>query len=259
MRGMTASKASKFCVWMIVLAVPLTACGDVAGRRSPEEWLSLSYSGLAATDQYAFTGSMSMQTADGMTFKPQLFEGKVVDHEQLTLQTSSEDPLHWNPVQVLGALKDEHEEVRVVGGSSDGETVTLRITEGKKASKEKWEQRLRQQLDQLMAGAPSEDSPYKDEWNAELARSKKELDAMLSTLEAEAEYELVIDRDRLLPLRMDEHTTFRFAHKGRELSEERKTSVRFQSFDGSSTGSVQQTQSRDTMDSVPIEREKERN
>ncbi|WP_028611148.1 hypothetical protein [Paenibacillus harenae] len=255
---MRINRAIAAIIMLAVCIVPLLGCGST-GKRTPEEWLTLSYSGLAATDQYAFTGSMSMKTADGVEFKPQIFEGKVVDHQQLTLQTNSEDPLHWNPVQVLGALNEKNEEVRIENGNDDKKTVTLHIKESKAAAKTKWEQRLRLQLDQLGANAPASDSAYKAEWEQELGRSRKQLDAMLSTMEAETEYKLVIDRDRLLPLKMDEKTIFHFIHNGYKVSEERDTTVRFQSFDGSSSQTVQEALSHVTMDLLSSDSLKERN
>lgn len=225
----------------------LPACGRGAGDRTPEEWLSLAYSGLASTDQYAFTGSMSIKTAAGLEFKPEIFEGKVVDHKQLTVQTSSQEPLRFNPVQVLQSLNETNEEVTIENGGAGKDTITLHITEKSEASTEKWKQRLRGELDRIGedAGlAPSAGSGQKDEWTKELDRSKRQLEDMLSTLQAYTEYELVIDRDRLLPLSMDERTSFRYAYKSKPASEERQTTVRFQSFDGSTSATVQRALNR---------------
>ncbi|OMF37546.1 hypothetical protein BK133_05710 [Paenibacillus sp. FSL H8-0548] len=218
----------------------MTGCGNVDAKRTPEEWLSLSYSGLAATDQYAFTGSMSIKTAAGLEFKPEIFEGKVVDHKQLTLQSNSEDPLHWNPVQVLGALNNNNEEIRIAASDTkESETVTLLIKEHSDTSKKRWEQRLRNELDELVAAAPAEGSPGRQEWMAELAHSREQLETMLKSMEAATEYELTIDRDRLLPLKMEEKTTFSYTYGKQPVSESRYTTVRFQAFNGTATNAVQ--------------------
>lgn len=226
----------------------MSGCGNADGQRSPEEWLSLSYSGLAAMDQYAFTGSMSIKTEDGLAFKPEIFEGKVVDHQQLTLQTDSEETLHWNPVQVLETLNAANEVVRLANDTYDPETVTLLITEHSGITKKRWEQRLRRQLDQLGTNKPPKDSPYRQEWVDELARSRKHLDAMLASMQASTEYELVIDRDRMLPLKMEEKTSFSYTYAQKPISESRHTTVRFQSFNGASSDTIQQTLKRVTMD-----------
>lgn len=245
---MKKEKAISVIMVTLVFMLTIAGCGNVGKHRSPEDWLSLSYSGLAATDQYDFTGSMSIKTDGGLAFKPEVFEGKVVDHQQLTLQTNSQETMHWNPVKVLETLNQSNDEVRIVSGSNDEETVTLLITENAKVSKEKWEQRLRQQLDQLGANMPSKDKPFHQEWMEELARSRSQLDAMLSTMQAATEYELVIDRTKLLPLKMEEKTSFQYTYNKRPFFESRYTTVRFQSFNGALSNTVQQMHKRVTMD-----------
>lgn len=245
MKRMQAVGAS---ILILTCILTMPGCSQVGKKRSPEEWLSLSYSGLAAMDQYAFTGSMSIKTEDGLEFKPEVFEGKVVDHQQLTLQTNSEETLHWNPIQVLETLNNANEEVRLANGTYDPETVTLIITEHSNITKQRWEQRLRQQLDQLGANMPSEGSPYRQEWKEELVRSRKQLDGMLASMQAVTEYELVIDRDRMLPLKMEEKTSFSYKYDEKPISEARHTTVRFQSFNGALSDTIQQSMKRVTMD-----------
>ncbi|WP_054028045.1 hypothetical protein [Bacillus sp. FJAT-28004] len=245
---MKRKKAIGVSILTFATMLSFVGCATVGDHRSPEEWLSLSYSGLAATDQYDFTGSMSIKTEGGLAFKPEVFEGKVVDHQQLTLQTNSQETMHWNPVKVLETLNQSNEEVQIVNDSMNAETVTLLITENENVSKEKWEQRLRQQLDQLVANMPSGEQPYRQEWMEEMARSRNQLDAMLSTMHASTEYELVIDRTKLLPLKMEEKTSFQYTYNKRPFSESRYTTVRFQSFNGALSDTVQQMHKRVTMD-----------
>lgn len=216
----------------------LYGCGDI-NKRTPEEWLSLSYSALAATDQYQFSGSMSIKTGDGLEFKPEIFEGKVVDHQQLTVQANNDDSLQWNPVEVLESLNRSHADVRLKNDTNDPQTIILQITEDEAVSKGRWEQRLREQLRQIANKAPLETSGYKAEWSKELARSQKQLDEMLATMSVVTDYELVIDKNKLLPLKMEENTSFKYNYKGQPVSEARYTTVRFQSFDGSSTVTFQ--------------------
>lgn len=239
---------------ILTVTLTLSGCGSSDKQRTPEEWLSLSYSGLAAMDQYAFNGSMSIKVGGGIEFTPETFEGKVVDHQQLTVQTSSEDPLHWNPVQVLEALNHSNEKVSLANDANDPETVTLQIEEATEVSKQRWEQRLKQQLEQLATNAPSKDSPYRVEWLSELKRSRKQLEAMLASMQVVTDYELVIDEKRMLPLKMDEKTVFSYKQNGQQVSEARYTTVRFQSFDGASSDTVQQTRSRDRMELLASDR-----
>lgn len=225
-------------VAVITLTI-LCSCGNMADRRTPEKWLSLAYSGLAAMDQYEFTGSLSVKAAGGALLKPETFEGKVIDHKQLTVQTASQEPLHWNPVQVLEALNRENKKVIIANETVNTETVTLLINEEESVSKRRWEKLLTQQVDQLALNRPMEVGQYKEEWERELTRSRKQLDEMLSSMQVMTNYELVIDKNRLLPLKMDEKTIFNYKHGKQMVSEERHAAVRFQSFDGSSSHTVQ--------------------
>ncbi|MDQ0059547.1 hypothetical protein [Paenibacillus harenae] len=211
----------------------------MAVQREPKRWLSLSYSGLAAMDQYTFTGSMNMSLNGGTSFSPRTFEGKVIDHKQLTLQTNSGDQLHINPVLVLESLAQSDKNNIVISESSDPDTITLQIAEDDEASKKRWEQRLRQQLEALMVNEPPVSAPYKKEWDQEAERSRKQLEAMLSSMRTKSSYELVIDRNRLLPLRLDEQTVFQYEYGGKTASEARHTAIRFQAFEGSSSAAVQ--------------------
>lgn len=233
-------RQSKLRLGMAVVALTmLCSCGSMADRRTPEKWLSLAYSGLAAMDQYEFTGSLSVKAAGGAVMKPETFEGKVIDHKQLTVQTASQEPLHWNPVQLLETLNRENKNVVIANGTVNADTVTLLITEDESVSKRRWENLLIQQVNQVTLNSPTEEGQYKEEWEHELTRSRNQLNEMLSSMQVMTNYELVIDKNRLLPLKMDEKTIFNYKHGKQLVSEERHAAVRFQSFDGSSSHTVQ--------------------
>lgn len=220
--------------------VAAAGCGNGTDRRNPDKWLSLSYAGLAAMDQYAFSGSMSISMAGGAALKPQTFEGKVVDHRQLTVQTSSDDPLHVNPLQILEQLNESNKSISIVDESSDPPVITLQIAQDGEQSKQRWAKRLKEQLEELLVNSPPDTAPYKQEWENEANRSRMQLEQMLATMSTETSYQLVIDKNRLLPLKLDEQTEFRYRLGGKESSESRHTAVRFQAFDGSSSIGVQQ-------------------
>lgn len=217
----------------------LNGCANMDAGRQPEEWLSLSYAGLEATDQYEFVGVMSMENSTGMKAEPKVFEGKVVDHQQLTVQTNSQDPLHIHPVKALGMLKNTKKEVRLLEGESNASTVKLLVLEQEDATLDRWKQRLYAQLDQIAANAPDQDAPYKAEWEQELSRSRQKLQSLLDTLNVQTSYEVVIDRKRLLPLVIDEKTRFHYQNNGQEVQESRSTTLRFQSFKGAVSSTVQ--------------------
>ncbi|MDQ6420858.1 hypothetical protein RB620_15615 [Paenibacillus sp. LHD-117] len=232
-----------FLAWILALYT-ISGCAAGADTRTPKEWLSLSYSGLAAMDQYHFTGSLSMGMDEGVMFKPQMFEGKVVNHHQLTIQSDEKDPISWNPVEVLSKLNQSNAGVKIVregvmeSETGSDKTLTIRVDELPKVTTERWDGLLRQQFNDV-AGGPIESSNASAGKRRIVEQSKAELEEMLSRLQATAHYEIVIDKQRLLPLKMEETTSFAYTRNGRPVKESRQTSVRFQKFEGSVDGSVQ--------------------
>jgi hypothetical protein len=219
-------------------------CAADADSRPPEEWLSLAYSGLAAMDQYHFAGSVSMGLDEAVMSKPQMFEGKVVDHEQLTIQSDEQTPVNWNPVDVLSKLSEANAGVSIIDeGVTETEagptkTLTIRVGEAPTITTKRWEGMLRQQF-QEVAGSDIGKANASSNWKQIVEQSRKELDEMLSQLQATSQYEIVIDKQRLLPLKMEENTSFSYSRGGKPVKESRHTTVRFQKFEGAAGDSVQ--------------------
>ncbi|MEK3884440.1 hypothetical protein [Paenibacillus sp. PL2-23] len=218
----------------------MAGCAGAASKLAPEEWLRLSYAGLAGMDQYSFAGAMSIGMAGGPPLKPQLFEGKVVDHHQLTIQSDIQDSLYWNPVQVLETLSRSYERVAMLpateAGAGSADTVTIRVKEKPVESKNRWEKALREELEQVASDAAlAADDAYTSERQALLVQASKELSLMLSSLEVETEYDIVIDRRLMLPLKMEENTVFTYDRNEERKRESRHTTVRFEAFNGAST------------------------
>ncbi|RIX49956.1 hypothetical protein D3P08_22055 [Paenibacillus nanensis] len=235
MRGIR--HAVKLTLTMAGLAV-MMGCTGAAPNRSPEEWLSLSYSGLAAMDQYSFAGSMQIGMGEGVMLRPKMFEGNVVNHHQLTIQSEHQDPLYWNPVEVLKALNQSYETVEMLplneGEASNKEIIAIRVKEKEAASKKRWSSALRREMEQLTGGIEQGNHPSMTKRMELLAQANKELDDMLSTLNVVTEYDITIDRQRMLPLKMEERTLFDYTRKNRPIRENRQTTVRFEAFDGAS-------------------------
>ncbi|MCR2804890.1 hypothetical protein [Paenibacillus soyae] len=239
---------------VITCLILIAGCAEASPKYSPEEWLSLSYAGLAAMDQYSFAGSMRLGMDEGVLLKPRMFEGKVVNHHQLTIQSNQQDPLYWNPVQVLEALNESHETVELLPpqepGAYSAEVVTIRVKEKEEESKKRWGSALSEELEHVAndpALAGSERNAVKRK--ELLERADAELRDMLSTLQVETEYDIVIDKRQMLPLKMEERTTFTYERDKRTRKENRHTTVRFEAFDGTSTlpGEVHGAANRDTM------------
>ncbi|MDF2837724.1 MAG: hypothetical protein K0Q63_3364, partial [Paenibacillus sp.] len=133
-------------------------CAADADSRQPEEWLSMAYSGLAAMDQYHFTGSVSMGLDEAVMSRPQMFEGKVVDHKQLTIQSDQSDaqtPINWNPVDVLSKLSEANAGVTIIDEgiteteSGQSQTLTIQVVEDPGITTKRWEGMLRQQFQEV--------------------------------------------------------------------------------------------------------------
>lgn len=229
---------------LALMLLQSAGCAADADGRTPEEWLSLTYSGLAAMDQYHFTGSIRMGLDEGIKFKPQMFEGKVVGHQQLTIQSDEQNPVSWNPVDVLEKLNESNAGVKVIHEgvteteSGPAKTLTLQVVEKPEVTRQRWDGLLRQQFKDV-AGGNIEAANVSADWKSIVLQSQKELEEMLSKLQATSRYEIVIDKQRMLPLKMEELTSFAYQRKGIPVKESRHTSVRFQRFEGSASESVQ--------------------
>lgn len=234
-------KAVKLVIALTGFAA-LMGCAGAAPNRTAEEWLSMSYSGLAAMDQYSFAGSMQIGMDEGVMFRPQMFEGKVVNHHQLTIQSDHQDPLYWNPVEVLKALNDSYETVEIVqqteGEANNADTVTIRVREEETASKKRWSNSLRQGMEQLSGGIVQGSASSNMKRQSLLEQATRELDGMLETLNVETEFDITIEKQRMLPLKMEERTLFAYTRNNRPIKENRQTTVRFEAFDGASLPAI---------------------
>ncbi|MHA7963672.1 hypothetical protein ACX93W_05945 [Paenibacillus sp. CAU 1782] len=209
----------------------------MAERRTPQEWLSLSYSGLAALDEFSFAGSLTMGMNEGVMYKPQTFEGKVVDHRQLTLQAQGQHTLYGNPADVLDRLNRSNDGVAIdSSGQGDGEfpaedIVWLKVKEKPNETTERWRQHLRAGMADLkgtdLTAASRDTASLKEQT---LQQANEELEGMLATLTATSVYDIGIHRIKLLPLKIVENTEFVYKRNGVPMEETRYTSIRFQHF-----------------------------
>lgn len=221
----------------LMVALIVWGCAGMAERRTPQEWLSLSYSGLAALDEFSFAGSLTMGMNEGVMYKPQTFEGKVVDHHQLTLQAEGQHTLYGNPADVLDRLNRSNDGVSIErSGQGDGEIpaediIWLKVKGKTEETTERWRQHLRDGMADLNGTAltaASRDTVALRERT--LQKAKEELEGMLATLTATSLYDIGIHRTKLLPLKIMENTKFVYKRNGVPMEETRSTSIRFQHF-----------------------------
>ncbi|MFF2093567.1 hypothetical protein [Paenibacillus sp. NPDC058174] len=228
-----AIRASLIALVMLLLA----GCAGLRGERSPEEWLSLSIAGLAATDNFAYKGQTTVSTAEGWSHEPRSFQGQVVGHE--TIKAKTDDGVTWNPVDLLKEIQADHKHIEIMQNAANtsspkgtGKTVRLRVQADEAAASEKWKRKLTGELDKLESGAPIEQNEYRKAYLNELNKSRTQLSAMLQTLRVRSEYQIVIDASSLVPLSMEEQSVLTYIKDTKPKEEMRKTTMQFGSFDG---------------------------
>ncbi|MFX3633366.1 MAG: hypothetical protein ACE3L7_30895 [Candidatus Pristimantibacillus sp.] len=227
---------------LVGLLFALTGCTSFMQDHTPDEWLSLSVAGLASTDRYAFSGQTTVSTAEGWTFTPLNFNGKVVDHEQLAAKADDGSTLEWSPVELLQQIKKNDKQVSfspISSGSTDTNSVILQINMNDATSSEIWKTRLTEEMNQLADNAPLSEGSLKQEWMKEWNQSRQELSDMLKKLKVTTQYELVIDRKTLVPRKLNEQSVFVYTKGNQQREEKRITNMSFDSFDGRASNTVQ--------------------
>lgn len=228
------------CFFMLSgLLLALTGCTNLMTNHTPDEWLSLSVAGLASTDQYAFSGQTTVSTAEGWTFVPLKFNGKVVDHEQLAAKTDDGHTLEWSPVELLRQIKKDDKRVSFSPTSNGSDSVILQINMNDTTASEMWKTRLTEEVNHLADNAPLMDGSYKQAWIKELDQSRRELSDMLKKLKVTTQYELVIDRKTLVPRKLNEQSVFTYTKGNQHREEKRITNVTFDSYNGAASNAVQ--------------------
>ncbi|MFC0330755.1 hypothetical protein ACFOLF_02490 [Paenibacillus sepulcri] len=230
---------------IMVLCLTVTAgCASSVEDRSPKELLALTVSGLSGVDHYTFKGTTNIATGDGMVIKPLSFQGTVKDHERLEVKSSdigsSEDVIH--PLELLKQIEDTASAAELVPAESGNTTAVLLVKTEEKAAAEKWTAKLRSEFKDLQNSMPlaagsgirqqstkaETEASFQKEWQAEITRSGRLLEDMLSTLQVSSTYKLIVDKKRLLPLRLQEHTILRYKTQGEQRQESRISDITFQ-------------------------------
>ncbi|SFD61624.1 hypothetical protein SAMN05216378_0666 [Paenibacillus catalpae] len=224
-------------ITVLIAALPLTLAACSNASRPPEEWLNLSIAGLAGTDQYAFSGQTTIYTAEGFANAPRTFQGHIEEHTKLHAQNEDGEELSWSPIELLEKLKKADKKVSFNEAASTADLVALHVELNDKDANKLWKDQLQEEMNALESKAPLQEGAYKDAWMKEFNQSRKQMDNMLKSLQVKSQYDVLIDRGSLVPLKLAEHTIFHYSLSGKDKQEKRDTNVSFNSFDG--TGTVQ--------------------
>ena len=197
--------------------------------RSPEELFKLTVSGLSAVQQYGFTATSTM---DGAREKRE-FRGVVKEHDQLQLLAAGTDGQEWlgqrnadavrslNPEGLMSWLLGHKADVTLDESRSNAGTVLLIIRQDPEQAASMWRSRLQDKWQAVRAEQPqnsdvwprlndSQRKQFAAEWNAELDSSSAQWRSMMDSLSADSQYELVINRSRLIPISLKEHSQLHY-------------------------------------------------
>lgn len=231
-------------LWAVCcVCLVLSGCA-YGGSRSPKELLALSVSGLSGVDRYTFSGDAGIGSGSQTVSNPVAFHGTVEDHKVVKVKGSSMNALTStvNPLELLNSIKAAAVKTELVPEESNDEQTVLRVTTDPKHAAAKWATQLRGEFGLLEKKVPANltakqqggqmhnaagPSALHEEWNGEIARSKRELEAMLSTMQVQSSCKLVIDRKKMLPRSLEERTIFRYQADGKPAEENRMTRLNF--------------------------------
>jgi len=204
----------------------------------------MSISGLAGIDNYSFIETSGVTSAAGIKSASVTYRGEVQEHNRILLQ--SEDNHHTRsvtpPLELLTAIQASARHVELLPSKSGLRTAVLRIDLDPAAAAKQWEKQLNASIARLdnlnsplsqagdskaLSSIGSNSSEFDREWATEIARSKSELNELLRNLHVESMYMLTIDRKRLLPLKLQEHTVLQYEAKGAKRKELRNSELIF--------------------------------
>lgn len=231
----------------LLLMTMQAGCGGWAGERPAEETLSLAANGLHGVDRYAFRVRTAVGTETSDLREIEAYEGEIVGHSVMKVRRSSGVPGAnelRGPTRFMEELLRQRPRVEYAGNVPGGRLALRATLEGNDASRIAGE-RIRLRFEQAARAAEAdwadgsgagltEDqyAAYRDAVKREIARSRQELERMLSGLSADTEVDVTIDRRSLLPLQLVEKTVLRYESGGRQRTERQVTQVILDGFDG---------------------------
>ncbi|MBW7474203.1 hypothetical protein K0T92_05560 [Paenibacillus oenotherae] len=228
--------------WIVAVLAIIAGCGAPSDDKTAEELLSLSIAGLSGIDHYTFSGVTGIAIADGSMPKPTTFEGTVEEHHRIQMKRGREPgtaPM-GSPYELLEQIQAGASSVVVVPSKSGSRTAVLRVEMDRTAALREWRERLRSDFDKVIHGTgtgmsaegkaarmmqANKGAVLEREWQREINRSRRKLEEMLRTLDVQTAYTLVIDRKRMVPLRLQEQTVLHYEAGGEGHQESRETDI----------------------------------
>lgn len=230
--------------WILIALLLMAGCAAPSDDKSPEELLSLSVAGLSGIDHYLFSGATGIAIADGNMPQPLTFKGVVEDHNRIRMSaglngsTGEGMPFH-HPLKLLEHIQAHADTITLMPSQSGNRTATLRVELDGASARRQWSERLRGEFDKVagtgrgnakgktaLANQVNASTDLEREWRKEVDRSRRRLDEMLRTLNVQSTYTVIVDRVKMLPLRLQEQTQLHYEAGGEPYKESRKTDIR---------------------------------
>ncbi|QYR23671.1 hypothetical protein KZ483_12700 [Paenibacillus sp. sptzw28] len=226
----------------ILAFIILSGCTSPTHGKTADELLSLSVSGLSGVDRYAFSGITGIVSADAGNLTPVSFQGIVEDHNQIRVQSDGNIASTGiiEPLDLLNHVQASAKNTEIVNSESGARTAMLMIETDDTANEKYWRENIRNEFHSLQrkAAEPSVAAikdghhsaslnAFRKEWAAELEQSGRQLDQMLSTLRVHTTYKLLIDKTRMLPLRLQEHSVLHYKTGAGQMKETRNSDISF--------------------------------
>jgi hypothetical protein len=220
----------------------MPGCTSPADGQTANELLSLSVSGLSGVDRYAFSGMTGIATADAGVVTPISFQGLVEDHDRVRIQTDGDRSSIGviEPLDLLKQVQESAKKTKIINSESGVRTAMLLIEADDTVTRKYWRENIRSEFERLQRKAPEPSSgrikarhhgasltAFRKEWTEELKHSGRQLDQMLSTLRVHTTYKLLIDKTRMLPLRLQEHTVLHYRVGVAQMKESRNSDISF--------------------------------
>ncbi|OXM15824.1 hypothetical protein [Paenibacillus herberti] len=241
-----------FAVIFSLQVLLLYGCSVGSSGRSPEELFSLTVSGLSAREVYHFKAESNSMEQAGKVQMNTAFDGVVQRHNGLQLKQTGGPRLlsavgdslgddNYNPSALLDGLLKAKSEVKLDASRSDAGTACLVITPDAKEATRIWRERLDGQWQSVRSLQPEQSSGWsrldaskkreiKGRWGKELEQGERVWSDRMNSLAAQASYELLVDRKRLVPISLKETSKLAYRAEGKQTEENRRIMFQFQSF-----------------------------
>jgi hypothetical protein len=228
----------KFLIGATLALLPLQGCMSSSVSLPANEAFALSASALSGKDNYSFNGEVSVINPAGFLGRRTAYVGDVKGHGTLRIQwkdtnaytatasVKTPSPTTYQPLQLLEAFKSKSAFIAYAETPTPNKPVHFQIKLDDKIARERVIAGLRADFalltnqSDLLRGHPVEA-------NQIISRSKKRLEAALTTLKVKTVCNWTAEPKDWFPLRMSEETVMDYKWDGVPCQEKRISQTNF--------------------------------